>query len=113
MTIHVIDVGQGDSIFIDNGDYEVLIDAGTASMGSKVSSYINPYVDGNLELILGTHAHADHIGGLTSVINDYDVSRVIDSGERASSKAWEDFFFVQPPMKKTVCIAEIPQKLSI
>ena len=68
VTVSFIDVGQGDSVFIDDGAYEVLIDAGTADKGTLVSSYIKPYVDGDLDLVIATHAHADHVGGLTQVI---------------------------------------------
>ena len=60
VTVSFIDVGQGDSVFIDDGTYEVLIDAGTADKGRLVSDYIKPYVDGDLDLVVATHAHADH-----------------------------------------------------
>jgi competence protein ComEC len=84
-------VGQGDSIFIDDGAYEVLIDAGTADKGALVSSYIKPYVDGDLDLVIATHAHADHVGGLTQVINDYQVDEIVDSGDTATSKSWQNY----------------------
>ena len=91
VTVSFIDVGQGDSIFIDDGAYEVLIDAGTADKGALVSSYIKPYVDGDLDLVIATHAHADHVGGLTQVINDYQVDEIIDSGDTATSKSWQNY----------------------
>jgi beta-lactamase superfamily II metal-dependent hydrolase len=89
--VSFIDVGQGDSVFIDDGTYEVLIDAGTADKGRLVSDYIKPYVDGDLDLVIATHAHADHVGGLTQVINDYKVDEIIDSGDTAASKAWQNY----------------------
>jgi len=91
VTVSFIDVGQGDSVFIDDGTYEVLIDAGTADKGRLVSDYIKPYVDGDLDLVVATHAHADHVGGLTQVINDYKVDEIIDSGDTAESKAWQNY----------------------
>ncbi|MCI1768578.1 MAG: MBL fold metallo-hydrolase [Mageeibacillus sp.] len=91
VTVSFIDVGQGDSVFIDDGTYEVLIDAGTADKGRLVSDYIKPYVDGDLDLVIATHAHADHVGGLTQVINDYKVDEIIDSGDTAASKAWQNY----------------------
>jgi competence protein ComEC len=91
VTVSFIDVGQGDSVFIDDGTYEVLIDAGTADKGRLVSEYIKPYVDGDLDLVIATHAHADHVGGLTQVINDYKVDEIIDSGDTAASKAWQNY----------------------
>lgn len=91
LTVSFIDVGQGDSVFIDDGTYEALIDAGTAEYGETVSSYIKPYVDGDLDLVIATHAHADHVGGLAQVFADYQVDEVIDGGSTATSKSWTSY----------------------
>ncbi|MDO4552997.1 MAG: MBL fold metallo-hydrolase, partial [Bacillota bacterium] len=68
MTIHFIDVGQADAILIDFGEYEAVIDAGNNRDGEAVAAYLEPYVDGPLDLVIGTHPDADHIGGLDDVI---------------------------------------------
>src|SRR5665648_249462 len=91
MTIHYLDVGQGDSIFIDYGNYEVLIDAGTAGYGAKVVNYIRPYIDGDLELVICTHIHADHIGGIPAVLAAFNVEMVIDSGEVGTTATWRNY----------------------
>jgi len=91
MTIHYLEVGQGDSIFIDYENYEVLIDAGTAGYGAKVVNYIRPYVNGNLEIIIATHIHADHIGGISAVLAAYNVEMVIDSGETGTTATWTNY----------------------
>lgn len=92
MTMHFIDVGQADSIFIDYGEYEALIDAGNNGDGTFVVNYIKQYVDGNLELVIATHAHEDHIGGLDNVLAAYQVSQIIDSGDTATSAAHNDYY---------------------
>ena len=92
MTVHFLDVGQADSIFIDYGPYEILVDGGNNADGPLVADYLKPYVDGNLELIVATHAHEDHIGGLDSVISAYQIDRIIYSGEVSSTAAFHDFF---------------------
>ncbi len=53
LTIHFIDVGQGDSILIDLGQTEILIDGGEKSPG--VVNYLSSYVDGALEVMVATH----------------------------------------------------------
>lgn len=91
MTVSFLDVGQADSIFIDFGSYEILVDGGNYSDGPFVSNYIKPYVDGALDLIVGTHAHEDHIGGLTAVINAYPVDRIIYSDETSATSSFQNF----------------------
>ncbi len=80
INVHFVDVAHGDCTFIDYGDYEILIDAGYGDQGQNVADYIRPYVSGNLELVIATHAHADHLGGLPKVLENFTVDRIIDSG---------------------------------
>lgn len=88
---HFIDVGQGDSVFIDAGNFEILIDAGPKKSGNVVTEYIKPYTDGNIELVIATHMHEDHIGGLPQVLRNYNVDKVIYSGETATTKIYKEF----------------------
>lgn len=92
LTIHYIDVGQGDSTLIDFGDYEILIDAGLNAVGQTVVEYITPFINGNLELVIATHAHADHIGGLDDVINTFQVDTILDSGDVATTLSYKNYF---------------------
>ena len=89
ITVHFIDVGQGDAILINAGTIEILIDGGDRSSG--VADYLDKYVDGNLEIIIATHAHADHIGGLISVLEKFAVEQIWYDGYGYSSKTFTDF----------------------
>lgn len=91
ITVHFIDVGQGDCVFIDAGEDEILIDGGTAAYGGNVANYISDYIDGEIEYVIGTHAHSDHIGGLAEVLEEYKVLNVITSGEEYDSTAYKNF----------------------
>ncbi len=92
VTVHFIDVGQGDATLIDNGQTEILIDAGNNKDGKKVVDYIKPYVDGKLDYVVATHPDADHIGGLDDVLKAYDVGRIIDSGDKKSSATYREYY---------------------
>ena len=60
--VHVIDVGQGDSILITTDEKAVLIDAGETQYGEQVVDYIKGLGISQLDLVIATHPHSDHIG---------------------------------------------------
>lgn len=86
---HFIDIGQGDSILLDCGETEILIDGGDKSPG--VVGYLNNYVDGALEVMVATHPHADHIGGLIAVLDAFEVEEIWLNGDTSTSKTYQDF----------------------
>jgi competence protein ComEC len=89
LEIHFINVGQGDSILIDLGETEVLIDGGEKSPG--VVDYLKKYVDGPLEVMVATHPHSDHIGGLIAVLAAFQVQQIWHNGEDSDSSTYSQF----------------------
>lgn len=75
--VHVIDVGQGDSILITAGGKSILIDAGEKEYGSRVVSFIRDKGIERLDYIIATHPHADHIGGMAEVVSEIGADRII------------------------------------
>ena len=88
LSIHFIDVGQGDSILIDLGETEVLIDGGKKNTGAD--EYIRPYIDGPIEAVIATHYDSDHIGGLLSIFSNYSVNAFWYNGQTTDSDAFVD-----------------------
>lgn len=76
-SMHVIDVGKADSILIECGGKYMLIDGGTTDAGSTVTAYLKRRGVKTLDLVVNTHPDADHIGGLSEVLNNYTVSRYL------------------------------------
>jgi len=89
LKVHFIDVGQGDSILIDLGETEVLIDGGGKSPG--VTAYLKNHVDGAIEAMVATHPHADHIGGLIAVLDAFEVKEIWLNGDTSTSKTFQEF----------------------
>ena len=90
--VNYINVGQGDSILIKLGDCDILIDAGTASYGSTVSSYLKSKGVDDIELMINTHPDADHCGGLTTVLNNFVVEEVwISKDTSKNTAAYKNF----------------------
>lgn len=70
-------------------DLDILIDAGDKSHGDEVVNYLKSQGVDDLELAIGTHAHADHIGGMPEVFEAYEVERYIDSGTVATTQIYK------------------------
>ncbi len=90
LTVHFIDVGQGDSILIQAGNEAMLIDAGTNESGDVVTAYLESLGISHLDWVIGTHPHEDHIGGLDDVIREMDVDRVMMPPKEHTTKTFED-----------------------
>ena len=91
LRVSFIDVGQGDSEFIElpNGE-TLLIDAGTNETGADVVSYISSLGYTSIDYVVGTHPHEDHIGGLDDVIRTFDIGSVYMPKVTADTKTFED-----------------------
>ncbi|ONI39188.1 hypothetical protein AN639_11125 [Candidatus Epulonipiscium fishelsonii] len=90
--IHFIDVGQGDSIFINYGDFDMLIDAGDNSSGDTVVNYLKEQGVKALDYFVLTHMDADHIGGADEVLEEFKVENIIDSGDTdKTTKTYENY----------------------
>ena len=91
LSVHFVDVGQGDSILIDSGTTEILIDGGEASQSQELILYLQKYVDEPPEVMVATHPHADHIGGLCAVLDNFVVDDVWYNGESCTSATCNKF----------------------
>jgi competence protein ComEC len=94
LTVSFLDIGQGDSIFIDApSGRQALIDGGRGSLVLQRLSSAMPWWDRSLDVVVATHPDADHIGGLIDVLSRYAVGMVVHSsveGDTQTAAALED-----------------------
>lgn len=90
LTVHYIDVGQGDATLITCGEDAMLIDAGDNSKGTALQSYLLSQDITELDYVIGTHPDADHIGGLDVVITKFDCGTILLTGEEKETKTYDD-----------------------
>ncbi len=78
LEVYFFDVGQGDSELIRlPGGENILIDAGTSSTEDELVGELRSLGAETLDLVVATHPHADHIGGMAAVIDAFDVRQVV------------------------------------
>ncbi len=75
--IHFIDVGQADATLIEQSGEFCLIDAGDLSSGEVVVNYLKAAGVQELDMMIMTHEHADHIGGMVDVMESFEVELVL------------------------------------
>jgi len=92
LTIAFLDVGQGDSIFIEapNGN-QVLIDGGGSGAVLRELSRVMLFYDRTIDVVIATHPDKDHIGGLSDVLERFDVDYIFQSGVVGDSNTYDAF----------------------
>jgi competence protein ComEC len=91
LSVYFLDVGQGDStLFVLDGK-TILIDAGETDMGDRVVSDLKALGVNRIDLLVATHPHSDHIGGMQAVLAAFPVGQVLDAGLPYSSSQYEHF----------------------
>ncbi|MBI5700109.1 DNA internalization-related competence protein ComEC/Rec2 [Candidatus Saganbacteria bacterium] len=119
LTISVIDVGQGDSILVESPSGKtMLIDGGPKyKRGDAGRRFVLPFLHkkgiNKLDLVVLTHPHDDHVGGLPSVLKDLPVGLIFDSGQPHTSRAYLDFINLVAQKKIAYKVARAGQMIDL
>lgn len=89
LNIFYLNVGQGDSTLILNGDYTILIDAGNPSDGYYITEFLKAQGIKRIDYLIGTHIDDDHIGGMYKVIEQMDIGTVYVPDNKYSKNSYD------------------------
>lgn len=90
LSVHYLDVGQGDSIFIElPGGSSMLIDAGASRLGESITSYIYSLGYEKIDYLVATHPHADHIGSMDYIVDNMDIGEIYMPKVSTNTKTFE------------------------
>ena len=90
LRVYFVDVGQGDAILILSPDNKtILIDGGETDTG--IVPFLQSMGVQQIDLIVATHPHSDHIGGLVQVLKAMPVARVVTNGQSTTTSTYEHF----------------------
>lgn len=101
LTCVTFNCGDALSVLVDIGSVEVLYDTGYAETSKDISKKLSKYVDGELDYLILSHSHADHVGGTPQIAKDYRIGTVITSGEKDGSSS--QFTAAEEALKKEGC----------
>ena len=86
ITVKVLNIGQGDSILIQTAEKTVLVDTSDVDERDKLRTELKKADVKKIDTIILTHPHADHIGGMDILLDEYPVGMVYDNGMPSTSK---------------------------
>ena len=91
LKVHFLDVGQGDSIFIELPTNEtILIDASIKDASNKLINYLREENVSKIDYVFATHPHSDHIGGMSAVIKAFDIGQIYMPKAVTTTKTYEN-----------------------
>ena len=90
LKVHYLDVGQGDSIFVELPNNEtMLIDAAESNQSENIINYLKNLNYQKIDYVIGTHPHTDHIGGLKDIINTFEIGKIYMPKVVSTTKTYE------------------------
>ena len=90
LKVYFFDVGQADSILIQNENETILIDAGNNEDGDLLVKNLQELQIEKIDYLIGTHPHEDHIGGLDDIIKNFEIGTIYMPKVQTNTKTFED-----------------------
>lgn len=106
LKVHIIDIGQGDSILLENSTETILIDGGNKGKGDEVIDYLKNIGVTKLNAVISTHPDADHVGGLADIINSMPVEAVYAPRVTHTTEAYKEFLLAVKAQSLKIKVAK-------
>lgn len=92
LRVSFLDVGEGDAVLIQKGSTQVLVDGGPSPRAINLAlGKQMPFWDRTIELVVSTHPHQDHVGGLVEVLKHFQVGQVLYPGLDYNSPTYAEW----------------------
>lgn len=107
LQIHALDIGQGDAILVTTPEqHHILVDGGPGNRILTELPKVLPYLFDEIDLVVLTHPHADHLEGLIPVLDRMEVGAVLMVGTEYETEAYDSFLRKVAEEKLPVYIAD-------
>ncbi|MGQ9683645.1 MAG: ComEC/Rec2 family competence protein [Anaerolineae bacterium] len=112
LTVRFIDVGQGDSIWVQTpGGDDILVDGGPKN--GRALAYLQSRGCDAIEYMVLTHPHADHVGGLVQVLNVLPVGEAWGTGEACTTQVCQEYAAKLAEQSLTAVTIRAPSQYAI
>lgn len=113
LDITYLDVGQADSILIQNEGHNMLIDAGNNEDGPLLVQYFKEQNITKFDYLIATHPHEDHIGGMDDIINNFDIEKIYMPDVTTTTKTFLDVLEAIEKKNMTYDVPNINQNFTL
>ncbi|MFC1757117.1 ComEC/Rec2 family competence protein [Patescibacteria group bacterium] len=114
LAVNFLDVGQGDATFVqaENGR-QVLIDGGENKSILRQLARVIPFYDRSIDILILSHAHGDHVGGLVEVLRRYKISLVVEPCLEVDTPEYKEFVKIIEEKNVIKVCAQRGQKINL
>lgn len=113
LKLHFIDVGQADSILLEQNGEFMLIDGGNKDDSSIVIEYLKKKGVEELKYVIATHIHEDHIGGLPAILKSFPTNNFYIGKRTATTNIYKNLVSTAKSLKLTFTEPKISTKLNL
>ncbi len=114
LEIYFFDVGQADSILIKEKDYTMLIDGGNQSDGENLVKYLQEELNINdIDILVGTHPHEDHIGGLPDIISSLSIDKIYLPNATTTTKIFEKLLDTIAEKNYKITVPKVDEEINL
>lgn len=107
LSITYLNVGQGNSVFIECDDHYMLIDGGASDQSSEIYSFLEKKDIEKLDFVVATNTNEENVGGLAAALKEYDCDMVLAPTNEAANEAYAKFLEYTEKNNKSVTVPEV------
>lgn len=112
--VHFVDIGQGDAAIVVCDGKTLVIDGGMPESGARLVDYLqNTLHVSTIDAMIGTHPHADHIGGLPDVIRAFAVKTLYSPVDEFEGKPFEAMKRAADAKNVRITVPQAGQRFSL
>jgi len=91
LVVKMLDIGQGDALLIRSPEQTILVDSGDVDKREELVKLLRAEKVSEIDKLITTHPHADHLGGAYAVLKNFTVKEALDNGQPTTNKTYQTY----------------------